>query len=318
MRKTQTRQAAKDLENRVCTHLLLGVFSVGIVSPAAPTALAQDCDTDQNPVVYDSSGDVLPHDITVPGQDWQTLCGGTQGEEDFGTITDGILTIVDDSTSQRASYCKSSMFLRTCDGEQEAVYEFSTDVISTTPPIAWVPELAFICGMRDVENDFRVAVTEDEGVGFFDGSDWLTLQSVEQRVAVNWSSGPHLFRIEKDADEVRLYMNNEANASVTVARADLVNNAVDNRADLAVTSTPGKATFELTLFRYRVGTTSFDNGDPDCVADIDDDGDVDAADLLLLLRAWGPCTDCDEDLDDDDEVGASDLLILLASWGSCP
>lgn len=80
----------------------------------------------------------------------------------------------------------------------------------------------------------------------------------------------------------------------------------------------GTAKFELPMFRYRIGTTSFDNGGRDCVADINEDGDVDVADLLLLLEAWGPCTDCNEDLDDDDNVGVSDLLILLASWGPCP
>ncbi len=47
----------------------------------------------------------------------------------------------------------------------------------------------------------------------------------------------------------------------------------------------GTAKFELPMFRYRIGTTIFDKPDPDCVADIDDDGDVDVADLLLLLDA---------------------------------
>ena len=52
--------------------------------------------------------------------------------------------------------------------------------------------------------------------------------------------------------------------------------------------------------------------------DVDQDGDVDASDLLLLLIAWGPCADCGDcpaDLDDDCAVGVGDLLILLANWG---
>ena len=52
--------------------------------------------------------------------------------------------------------------------------------------------------------------------------------------------------------------------------------------------------------------------------DIDHDGDVDAADLLVLLIAWGPCADCGDcpaDLDDDCAVGVTDLLILLGNWG---
>jgi len=52
--------------------------------------------------------------------------------------------------------------------------------------------------------------------------------------------------------------------------------------------------------------------------DLDNDGDVDAADLAMLLGSWGPCADCEDcpaDLDGDCTVGAADLAILLGSWG---
>lgn len=52
--------------------------------------------------------------------------------------------------------------------------------------------------------------------------------------------------------------------------------------------------------------------------DLDCDGVVGAADLLVLLTSWGPCADCGDcpaDLDGNCTVGASDLLILLANWG---
>ncbi len=52
--------------------------------------------------------------------------------------------------------------------------------------------------------------------------------------------------------------------------------------------------------------------------DIDLDGVVGVADLLMLLGAWGPCTPaeaCLADLDVDGTVSVSDLLILLANWG---
>ncbi|MDY7110142.1 MAG: right-handed parallel beta-helix repeat-containing protein [Planctomycetota bacterium] len=49
--------------------------------------------------------------------------------------------------------------------------------------------------------------------------------------------------------------------------------------------------------------------------DIDGDGDVDTADLLALLAAWGDCEGCPEDIDGDGDVDTTDLLTLLANWG---
>jgi hypothetical protein len=53
--------------------------------------------------------------------------------------------------------------------------------------------------------------------------------------------------------------------------------------------------------------------------DVDGDGDVDTADLLQLLAAWGDCPeppeDCPADLDGDGDVDTADLLTLLGNWG---
>ncbi len=56
---------------------------------------------------------------------------------------------------------------------------------------------------------------------------------------------------------------------------------------------------------------------PPCVADLDGDLDVGAADLGLLLGEWGQFGSF-ADLDQDGEVGAADLAILLGAWGTCP
>jgi hypothetical protein len=48
--------------------------------------------------------------------------------------------------------------------------------------------------------------------------------------------------------------------------------------------------------------------------DADGDGTVDAADLLRVLGAWGPCEDCPEDFDGDGVVGVADLLAVLDRW----
>ena len=53
--------------------------------------------------------------------------------------------------------------------------------------------------------------------------------------------------------------------------------------------------------------------------DLDGDGSVGIADLLLLLGAWGPCPEpcppyCQGDLNGDCTVGVADLLLLLGYW----
>lgn len=55
----------------------------------------------------------------------------------------------------------------------------------------------------------------------------------------------------------------------------------------------------------------------ECDADLNDDGEVNAADLAALLGTWGPCPGCPEDLTGDDEVNAADLAVLLGGWGPC-
>lgn len=54
---------------------------------------------------------------------------------------------------------------------------------------------------------------------------------------------------------------------------------------------------------------------PPCPADVDQSGAVDAADLGVLLGAWGSAGIADLDL--DGTVGASDLGVLLGAWGPC-
>ncbi len=58
--------------------------------------------------------------------------------------------------------------------------------------------------------------------------------------------------------------------------------------------------------------------DDEPIGDLDGDGIVGTADLILLLGAWGPCDDCRDcpaDLDGDCAVGTSDLILLLGNWG---
>jgi hypothetical protein len=50
-------------------------------------------------------------------------------------------------------------------------------------------------------------------------------------------------------------------------------------------------------------------------ADLNCDGVVDGADLLILLSSWGKCNECPADLNNDGVVDGADLLILLSNWG---
>lgn len=54
----------------------------------------------------------------------------------------------------------------------------------------------------------------------------------------------------------------------------------------------------------------------DCVADLNSDGQVTAADLSILLAGWGS-KGSPADLNGSGSVDAADLAVLLASWGAC-
>jgi|GEM_PF-5338912 len=56
-----------------------------------------------------------------------------------------------------------------------------------------------------------------------------------------------------------------------------------------------------------------------CVGDLNGDGEVNGADLGLILGAWGPCNriPCTGDLNGDGEVNGADLGLILGAWGAC-
>lgn len=129
----------------------------------------------------------------------------------------------------------------------------------------------------------------------------------------------HVFRVEKDDTNVKLFVDNEADASITIALGSLPQNNLADETQLLETSGDGKSAFNLLFFRFRIASTNFNTVGPSgCAGDFDDDDDVDTDDLLTLFAAWGPCVSCDEDLNSDDDVNTEDLLILFANWGDCP
>jgi len=54
-----------------------------------------------------------------------------------------------------------------------------------------------------------------------------------------------------------------------------------------------------------------------CQGDIDEDGTVDVADILIVIANWGD-SGGPADLNNDGTVDVADILILIAAWGDCP
>lgn len=65
------------------------------------------------------------------------------------------------------------------------------------------------------------------------------------------------------------------------------------------------------------GGNDYDSWCDECRANVDCVGEVDAADLGLLLSAWNT-TEAQYDINNDGVVGGGDLGLLLNSWGPCP
>ncbi len=67
---------------------------------------------------------------------------------------------------------------------------------------------------------------------------------------------------------------------------------------------------ELQYIGFRVSQPT-----PNVPGDLNGDGEVDAADLAILLGSWGSCVGCPADINDDGVVDAADLGTLLGAWG---
>jgi len=133
-------------------------------------------------------------------------------------------------------------------------------------------------------------------------------------------AGPAPFTI---ADTVILYP--EPPADPGIAADVLVQVDAEGFGQLSITDVilgevtvdvPGFGMVDVELTRIRVvGSVEVDPGEAIEPADLDGDGVVDTADLLILLAAWGPCSgECVADIDGDGAVGTTDLLALLAAF----
>ena len=75
--------------------------------------------------------------------------------------------------------------------------------------------------------------------------------------------------------------------------------------------------FGFTDHSFRIDNITVTRVPASAPGDLDGDGAVNAADLAILLSAWGACPpkqECLADLDDDGFVGPQDLAALLSAW----
>lgn len=75
--------------------------------------------------------------------------------------------------------------------------------------------------------------------------------------------------------------------------------------------------FGFTDHSFRIDNITITRVPASVFGDLNDDGTVGAADLSILLSAWGPCAPgapCPADLNGDATVGPQDLAALLAAW----
>jgi hypothetical protein len=60
---------------------------------------------------------------------------------------------------------------------------------------------------------------------------------------------------------------------------------------------------------------------PPCFADVDNNGNVDADDLVAVILGWGQCSNCPPDIHPspfgNNQVNADDLVMVILSWGPC-
>lgn len=82
-------------------------------------------------------------------------------------------------------------------------------------------------------------------------------------------------------------------------------------ASVVASGVPGLSNFTIFLDTMTFGQTAV------CAADLDHSGQVDGADIGLLLAGWSTDQAC-LDLDGDGIVSGSDLGLLLSQWGACP
>ncbi len=215
------------------------------------------------------------------------------------------------------------------DGAVFAVYADTTDYVDGNADV----DLYFCASFDDAETWTTPTILsgdfEPTGDQFFP---WIEVDR-EGRIHLVWVDSRHTEQDDNIEDGLfdnyYMYSSDRGDtwheyrltAKSWSSRDDGLNRAAQFIGDYYGLTTAGNAVYPLCLETGAgdpdifTNTIAFGAANP---ADLNADGSVDGADLVLLLGAWGPCDDCAmclADIDADCTVGTSDLLILLGNWG---
>ena len=116
--------------------------------------------------------------------------------------------------------------------------------------------------------------------------------------------GPYVFpSTDQMIDDAQYWLDNPASnfGWLIMGEEDSVKTArrIGTREQIEETERP------YLVVEYEIGSTP---------GDFTGDGQVDGADLGLMLAVWGSCPGCPEDLNGDGEVNGADLGLLLSFW----
>jgi hypothetical protein len=250
------------------------------------------------------------------GNDWHIAVTGTQGSSSW--TLDGVrdadaIEIASNAAGTRrlwAGIKGSTLYVASEDaGEGDDVFVFVASPVGALRSAPWA-KAGQVAGWT--------AFLADENDNDYEG--WFNQQgSSLVGAAAAAATGPNGGVVEGTVDLVGLFGIAPERLSFAVGPYATGNGGALRSLGQAPASINANGTLDASEF-VTVDTCAITvvsgGGNACCIADLNADGDVNAADLSVLLASWG-LDNATADLDRNGSVGASDLAILLASWGGC-
>jgi predicted outer membrane repeat protein len=169
--------------------------------------------------------------------------------------------------------------------------------------------------VRDIDVRDNVASDHGGGICWVDYANGrMNTSTVERNTAGGPGGGVWIHNSRVRITDCRIQQNSGGSAG------GLIVNSGDPMPTITTTLFCGNGTPITGPYDDGGGNTFDTTCTPGCPADLNDDGQVDGADLNILLGRWGACPDpvgCPGDINGDGMVDGSDLNILLGTWGPC-